>query len=141
MNEIYWITRLDAICNFLTAVTVVSFLISAFMVVFVVCSRVEANNYKKGGEKWNYYMQKFKMFLSYFKRSIFVAIVACFINLFIPTTSQALLIYGVGGTIDYIKSNETAKQLPDKCIKALDKWADNLNEEEKYSVNDNSSGF
>ena len=33
--------------------------------------------------------------------------------------------------IDYIKSNETAKQLPDKCIKALDKWADNINEENK----------
>ena len=37
----------------------------------------------------------------------------------------------IGGTIDYIKSNDTAKQLPDKCIKALDKWADNINEENK----------
>ena len=131
MNEVYWITRLDAICNFLTAVAVVSFLISAFTVVFVVCNRIEANNYEKGGENWNYYMQRFKMFLSYFKRFIFVAIVACFINLFIPTTNEALMIYGVGGTIDYIKSNKTAKQLPDKCIKALDKWVDNLNEEKQ----------
>lgn len=141
MNEIYWITRLNAICNFLTAVAVVSFLISTFIAVFVVCSRIKVNDYKKGSENWNYYMQKFKMFLSYFKRSIFVAIIACFINLFIPTTNEALMIYGIGSTIDYIKSNETAKRLPDKCIKALDKWADNLNEEEKYSVNDNSSGF
>ena len=131
MNEIYWITRLDAICNFLTAVTVVSFLISAFIAVFVVCSRIEANNYKKGSENWNHYMQKFKMFLSYFKRFIFVIIIACLINFFIPTTNQALLIYGLGGTIDYIKSNDTAKQLPDKCIKALDKWVDSLNEENK----------
>lgn len=70
------------------------------------------------------------MFLSYFKRFIFVAIVTCFINLFIPTTNQALLIYGVGGTIDYIKSNGTAKQLPDKCVKALDKYLDNLTKDE-----------
>lgn len=139
MNEIYWITRLDAICNFLTAVTVVSFLISAFIVVFVVCNRIEANNHKKGGENWNYYMQRFKMSLSYFKRFIFVAIVACFINLFIPTTDQALLIYGVGGTIDYIKSNSTAKQLPDKCVKALDKWVENLTKEENQKENDNES--
>ena len=131
MSEIYWITRLTCICNFLTAVAVISFLISAFTVVFVVCNRIEANNYEKGGENWNYYMQRFKMSLSYFKRLIFVAIVACFINLFIPTTNEALMIYGVGGTIDYVKSNETAKQLPDKYIKALDKWADNLNEEKK----------
>ena len=27
--------------------------------------------------------------------------------------------------------NDTAKQLPDKCIKALDKWVENLNEKEK----------
>lgn len=70
------------------------------------------------------------MFLNYFKRLIFVAIVACFINLFIPTTNQALLIYGVGGTIDYIKANDTAKQLPDRCIKALDKYLDNLTKDE-----------
>jgi hypothetical protein len=39
------------------------------------------------------------------------------------------MIWGVGGTIDYVKSNATAKQLPDKCIEALDKWVDSLNEE------------
>lgn len=139
MNEIYWITRLTCICNFLTAVAVVSFLISAFTVVFVVCNRIEANNYEEGGENWNYYMQRFKMFLSYFKRFIFVAIVACFINLFIPTTNEALMIYGVGGTIDYIKSNETAKQLPDKYIKALDKYLDNLTKEENQKQNENES--
>ena len=38
----------------------------------------------------------------------------------IPMKNDALLIYGVGCTIDYIKSNDKAKQLPDKCIKALD---------------------
>lgn len=135
MNEIY----LNIICNFLTAVAVVSFLISAFTVVFVVCNRIEANDYKKGSENWNYYMQRFKMFLSYFKRFIFVAIVAGFINLFIPTTNQALLIYGVGGTIDYIKSNDTAKQLPDKCVKALDKYLDNLTKEENQKENNNES--
>ena len=55
------------------------------------------------------------------KRCAIAFFVSVLINLFIPTTNQALLIYGVGGTIDYIKSNDTAKQLPDKCIKALDK--------------------
>ena len=139
MNEIYWITRLGAICNFLTAVAVISFLISAFTVVFVVCNRIEANNYEKGGENWNYYMQRFKMFLSYFKRLIFVAIVACFINFFIPTTNEALMIYGIGGTIDYVKSNETAKQLPDKYIKVLDKWVENLTKEENQKQNENES--
>jgi hypothetical protein len=41
-----------------------------------------------------------------------------------------LLIYGVGGTVDYIKSNDTAKQLPDKVVNALDKYLDSFNEKE-----------
>ena len=139
MNEIYWITRLTCICDFLTAVAVVSFLISALMAAFAMGNKFEANDYEEGGKYYNCYMQKFKMFLSYFKRSIFVAIIACLINFFIPTTNEALMIYGVGGTIDYIKSNETAKQLPDKYIKALDKWAENLTKEENRKENDNES--
>lgn len=30
-------------------------------------------------------------------------------------------IIGIGGAYDYLKTNQTAKELPDKCIKALDK--------------------
>ena len=138
MEELYWITRLTYICNFLTAVAVVSFLISATMAIFAMCNRFEANDYEEGGKYYNYYMQRFKMFLSYFKRLIFVAIVACLINFFIPTTNEALMIYGIGGTIDYVKSNETAKQLPDKYIKALDKYLDNINKEEEEQ-NDNEN--
>ena len=131
MNELYWITRLDAICNFLTAVAVVSFLISVVTGFLAVCSKRETYSCKKDSEHWNYCMKEFKMLSNYSKRFIFVTIIAGLINFFIPTTNEALMIYGVGGTIDYIKSNETAKQLPDKCIKALDKWVDNLNEEKQ----------
>ena len=129
MNEIYWITRLDAICNFLIAVAVVSFLISAVTGFLAMCNKFDAGDYEEGGKYYNCCMQKFKMFLSYFKRFTFALIVVCSINFFIPTTNEALMVYGIGGTIDYVKSNKTAKQFPDKYIKALDKWVDNLNEE------------
>ena len=131
MNEVYWITRLDAICNFLSAVAVVCFMISVVIGIFAMCNKFEADDYKEDGKYYNCHMQKFKMFLNYFKRFTFAVIVVSSINFFIPTTNEALMIYGVGGTIDYIKPNDTAKQLPDKCIKALDKWADNLNEEKQ----------
>ena len=131
MNEIYWITRLDSICIFLTTIAVVSFVISVVMCAFAMYNRFEADDYEEGGKYYNCYMQRFKIFLNYFKRTIIVTLVLIVINIFIPTKNDALLIYGIGGTIDYIKSNETAKQLPDKCIKALDKWVDNLNEEKQ----------
>jgi hypothetical protein len=37
-----------------------------------------------------------------------------------------MLIFGIVPTIDYIQNNETAKQLPDKCINALDNWVESL---------------
>ena len=84
-------------------------------------------------------MQGFKMFSNYSKRFIFVTIIVGLINFFIPTTNETLMIYGIGGTIYYIKSNETAKQLPDKYIKALDKWVENLTKEENQKQNNNES--
>ena len=139
MNEIYWITRLDAICNFLTTIAVVSFVISVVIGAFAIYNRFDADDYAEGGENYNCYMQRFKIFLNYFKRSIIVTLVLTVINIFIPTKNDALLIYGVGGTIDYIKSNDTAKQIPDKCIKELDKWVENLTKEENQKQNDNES--
>ena len=48
---------------------------------------------------------------------------------FVPTTKEALLIYGVGSTIDCVNGNETIKSLPDKAINALDKYLDSLNKD------------
>lgn len=45
-------------------------------------------------------------------------------NTFIPTTKEAYLIYGVGGTIDYLRSDQTAKQIPHKV--AVDKYLEEL---------------
>jgi hypothetical protein len=72
-----------------------------------------------------------KMCNKYFKITIPTFIISLSMFLFVPTTKEALVIYGVGGTIDYLKENPTAKQIPDKCIKALDKWVDSLAEEKK----------
>lgn len=50
--------------------------------------------------------------------------VSTMVCVFVPTKTQFYEICGIGGTIDYIKNNDTAKQLPDKAIKALDAWLD-----------------
>lgn len=55
------------------------------------------------------------------KRTAWVAISMLPLMIFVPSTESLYVIYGVGGTIDYLKSNDTAKQLPDKAIVALDK--------------------
>ena len=136
MNEIYWITRLDAICAFLWIVSLLSFLLLGILLFVAIISKINAENDEENCEDWNEYMQRYKECMRYAKIGVIVFLVSVFINIFIPTTKQALLIYGVGGTIDYIKSNDTAKQLPDKCVKALDKYLDNLTKEENQKENE-----
>ena len=116
MNELYWITRFDGI------LTVVIILLLIFLLLTLVFLIVYFNTYDKDEQKVSR------------KRAIICGSIGIFLLIlraFIPSTNQALIIYGVGGTIDYIKSNETAKKLPDKVIIALDKYLDTFNKEEK----------
>lgn len=139
MNELYWITRLDAICCILICISVLSSFVLCVSCYLALCSRDDAETYKEYSGCWNKYMRGYKKWMRNAKRCAVVFCVSVFMNIFIPTTNQALLIYGVGGTIDYIKSNDTAKQLPDKCVKALDKYLDNLTKEENQKENNNES--
>lgn len=66
-----------------------------------------------------------------FKYSIFVFVFGTIMAIFIPSTKNLLIIYGVGGTIDYLKDNKDANKIPDKCIKALDKYLDDALTEDK----------
>lgn len=66
-----------------------------------------------------------------FKYSIFVFVFGIVLAIFIPSQKNLLVIYGVGGTIDYLKENKDANKIPDKCVKALDKYLDDALKEDK----------
>lgn len=120
MEEIYWLTRLNGINTFFNVMTV-------FGIVFTVISIVGyivTKNDDYVDDCWK------EFWIKLFKYCFPTTIIITLLFIFTPTTKEALMILGVGGTIDYIKSKETAKQLPDKCIEAFDKWVDSLNEEE-----------
>lgn len=115
MNEIYWITRLDAANGLLEAFIAISVLLS---VIFTILYFVG------NSEDWKEVLS----FKRVIKTSIPTFIIALLLYVFTPTKEDMFLIYGVGGTVDYIKQNDKAKQLPDKCINALDAWVDSLND-------------
>lgn len=122
MNELYWITRFDSICNcatFAYVIGIIAVVISLF--ILIVGLQEEDSDIRKAGVK----------LLKVFLPILFVGLI---FKIFIPTSKEALLIWGVGGTIDYLQENPTAQKLPDKCIKALDKWVDSWDIEEKDSV-------
>lgn len=123
MNEIYWITRLDAINTMFSTFLVLS-IVSLGIFTFIALVNID---------EWDSNYTKFtKKFLKTFCPVLFISLLG---TVFIPTTKEALLIYGVGGTIDYIKSNETAKGIPDKAVKALDKFLEEYNKDTNKNNN------
>ena len=114
MSELYWITVLGRISCITGILSAVSFI--ALVVLIVACIVVYFDNCTN--------TEDFKKLVKVTKIVGIFTISVTILTIFVPSTKQALLIYGVGGTVDYIKQNPTAKQLPDKCIKVLDKWAD-----------------
>ena len=124
MNELYWITRLSVVTTSLEII-ILLLILAAF------CG-AGAYFIMRGGayseeecEKLN--AKAVKLLKTYIPA---IAIIVL-LRMFIPTTEEALAIYGIGGSIDYIQQNDTAKQLPDKVINALDAYLDNLNKEDE----------
>jgi uncharacterized membrane protein len=125
MSELYWITRLDAICIALGLTIFMLLLAIAFFAMQYYDLREDyIRNYTKKDVT-----SEIQNIVKRIGKIVLVVVILVIFEVFIPTTKQALVIYGIGGTIDYIKSNDTANQLPDKVISALDKYLDTLNEE------------
>ena len=126
MSEIYWITRLDSINTISLICVIVGVIISGIAAAIYYAANEQriyddSRGYESSAKENEGYANTCKGILIW---SIPVSIIFSLLMIFIPTTKQGFLIYGLGGTVDYIKQNPTAKQLPDKCIKALDKWVD-----------------
>lgn len=120
MEEIYWITRLDAICLFFRIVSIIAIIFAALIIISAFICIIDPPNEN--------IIKKLKTA----SKIVFSVLIFGIIGtIFTPTTKEMLLIYGVGGTIDYIKQNETIQQLPDKCIEALDLFIDDYIKEEK----------
>lgn len=130
MNEIYWITRLDLISGWLIGFSVTAGIFAFISMCFYLGYRSDYEKYDREGDKrWEVFYQK-----------IFQISLPCFFffvvsSILTPTTKEAMLIYGVGTTIDYVKQNNTLQQIPDKCINALDAWVDSLNKKESKDEN------
>ena len=119
MNEIYWIQRLDNFYSCLEALLIFSIVAACILIPAVICGKefTDLQDFTAKSKRW-------------------LTATICTLSLsaaglvFTPTTNEALTILGVGTVIDYVQDNDSLQQLPDKCVKALEAWADSLNEEE-----------
>lgn len=122
MSTLYWITILGNLQGLCMLICALSLMLSA--VCFLI-NLFYAEEIKEGDTTFSY-----KSFNKAKNWAYTILIISTLVVIFVPSENQLYKIYGVGGTIDYLKENPTAKELPDKCIKALDTWVDNFNKEE-----------
>lgn len=110
MWEIYLITRMGIVTHLCAIIAVLS-------IGVLLISGIDIAHDGKG-----------ELNVKVFKRSGIVLAISLMGIIVFPSKEDMLLIYGVGTTLDYIQENETAKQLPDKCLEALDAWVESLND-------------
>ena len=119
MQTIYW---LQVIGSFSTVVRIFTTMLLIAFITLAVYRYVELDSRYEKDEIMKCHKRM---------RNIGVGMVVCLLgSCFIPTEKQLYVIYGIGGTIDYIKSNDTAKQLPDKVVNALDAWLSKQTDED-----------
>ena len=121
MSEIYWLTRIGTIGSVCVTIVIIGIVIASCGLIYfpLILEYIDDSEaFKKFLKKWC-------------GVAIFVWIVGILGTMFVPTKKELLMIYGLGSTIDYIKSNDKAKQLPDKAVEALEKFLEQTTENEK----------
>ena len=119
MSEIYWLTRIGALDGVFCFLWIAPCIAIGVMLIALPIF----------GEDWN---DKFKdMLKKWLWRFIVVMCIGIVGDAFTPSKNEVLMIYGIGGTIDYIKSNDKAKELPDKVVDALTRYVDSIEKDEK----------
>lgn len=119
MVEIYWLQRLGNIgfcfnvgfwICIVIACTILATILAEYLLdeINVFCDK-----------RFAYWFKKFAMVFAFFTIG----------SIIIPTQHDLMVIYGLGGTIDYIKSNDKAKELPDKVVNALTRYIDYVEKE------------
>lgn len=122
MSEIYWITRLGALYNLFAILASLAGIASIFLSLMAIMEGGDAytdEDHKRVKKLWRF-----------FKMATATCMVLILLAIFIPSKKDMLLIYGVGGTIDYLQDNPKAQKLPDKVIDCLDKYLDEKNDNE-----------
>lgn len=118
MSELYWLGVLGNLHSCGEVVVLLSILVLCGLGIWTIIVGDE-------------YDEPFEKIKRKFKCSLYAFVFGVTICVFIPSTKNILIIYGVGGTIDYLKENKDANKIPDKCIKALDKYLDDALKEDK----------
>ena len=122
MTELYWLSRLDTIHG--------TFLVMLMLSVILVCvtglAKLAMGKDADNPDCFDDESIIIYRFVKKFKLWVIIMVFSLLGTTLIPRTNDAYIIYGVGSTIDYVKKDSIAKQLPHKAIIALDKYLETI---------------
>jgi hypothetical protein len=121
MTEIYWLQAIGNLGN----LSVVALIITIIAIVILTVCYFDLEVYDEDDRA------KQATIVKWLRRLAVGLAISVFGIVFIPDDKEMMAIYGIGSTIDYIKSNDKAKELPDKVVDALTKYIETLNEDKK----------
>ncbi len=133
MNTIYWITRLDGLNVLMVTLLSIAIIVAVGGLVwkFCICADGGTDEIENQVRICNKVM-----------RILFpIAFILLLLVIFVPTTKEAYQIYGIGGTIDYLKSNKESSKLPDKAVKALNCFLDRECSEQSDTTTTKNIGY
>lgn len=104
MSDLYWITVLGNLGTLAVVVTMLTTISSILLLI----------PYLESYENENHRVFKIALYVS-----VFLLVISTTMNVLIPSRKELYVIYGLGGTIDYLKDNKEAKKLPDNVLKSL----------------------
>lgn len=124
MIEIYWLQRIGALSDLFNVMWIFAIVVLGFLLILapMIIDVIKENNITDQAKK-------------VVKTFAVIFIVGVIGSIITPSTKEMYAIYGLGGTIDYIKSNDKAKQFPDKCVDALTRYVDSIEKENKDNNN------
>lgn len=128
-SKMYWFTRLSVITTALKAILIVSGILAAAALIFWFVIYLSDPEYMADEEEGK------KRYLKFGSKILCISTIVFVIGLigrtFTPTTSEALIIYGVGESVEYLQNNKDAIQIPDKVLQALNKYLDEAIEDKE----------
>lgn len=120
MKNLYWFSVLDGFkCVSITAMIILIVTVVVLLITYIVMVAENEND----SIRTKIGKMAFKMFAALCVTSLFV--------IFVPSKEDMYVIYGVGKTLDYLKENPDAKNLPDKTVEFLNVVMDEYIDEHK----------
>ena len=112
MSELYWITRLD---NIIGVIQLLLVLLVVSIIIMTICYIAFDEDTR---EMYPKFWEMYPKIKKHFKQVCISALIIIAMLIFIPTTKDAYVIYGVGSIIE----SPECKKLPDNAVKALNTW-------------------